>query len=221
MTDSHEFNFADRNVEKKTDEEKCKLQNIYLNIINNYIRNYYLFKMGLVPHDIMPVGTVRPYDILLLLVVGAGFEFVTRLLLIFLKRKSAAIRQREYTFKSLESKVKKSRALGPQAFVETSKLERQYLTEQKKLNDLAEQRTRDFEQKERLIKKIGMVLNVIVFFCWYGVSIMEFSGERIVLPSSDVIMSRQDSEDAAVSTHDAYFFPLIYLGMGVRLSKIG
>ena len=45
--------------------------------------------MGLVPHDIMPVGTVRPYDILLLLVVGAGFEFVTRLLLIFLKEYSA------------------------------------------------------------------------------------------------------------------------------------
>ena len=25
MTDSHEFNFADRNVEKKTDEEKCTI----------------------------------------------------------------------------------------------------------------------------------------------------------------------------------------------------
>lgn len=88
--------------------------------------------MGLVPHDVMPIGTIRPYDILLLLAVGAIFEVVTRSMLILFKRKPDAIRKREYALKALDKKLKLSRALGPQAFVETSKLERQYLAEEKK-----------------------------------------------------------------------------------------
>ena len=65
----------------------------------------------------MPVGTVRPYDILILLAIGAIFEFATRILLLFYKRKPDSIRKREYALKVLEQRVKKSRALGPPSFV--------------------------------------------------------------------------------------------------------
>jgi hypothetical protein len=62
-------------------------------------------------------------------------------------------------------------------------------------------------------------LNSIVFFCWYGVPVMEFSGERVLSP--DMILSRKESQDAAISAFDAYLFPLSYLGIGVKISKLG
>ena len=112
----------------------------------------------------MPIGAVRPYDILILLAVGATFEFCTRLSLVSSKRKPGSIRKREFALKDLEKRVKKSRALGPHAFVETSKLERQLLAEEKKLNDLAETRQKTLKKKENMIKKISTLLNFIVFF---------------------------------------------------------
>jgi hypothetical protein len=175
--------------------------------------------MGLIPHNLMPVGTVRPYDILILLAIGATFEFATRILLLFYKRKPDSIRKREYALKVLEKRVKKSRALGPPSFVETSKLERQLLAEEKKLTELAEKRTVKLEQNEKLIKNLGYALNIIVLFCWYGVPVMEFSGERILSP--DMILSRKESQDAAISAFDSYLFPLSYLGIGVKISKLG
>ncbi|OEU17452.1 hypothetical protein FRACYDRAFT_237870 [Fragilariopsis cylindrus CCMP1102] len=175
--------------------------------------------MGLIPHNLMPVGTVRPYDILILLAIGAIFESATRILLLFYKRKPDSIRKREYALKVLEQRVKKSRALGPPSFVETSKLERQMLAEEKKLTELAEKRTVKLEQNEKLIKNLGYAFNIIVLFCWYGVPVMEFSGERILSP--DMILSQKESQNAAISAFDAYLFPLSYLGIGVKISKLG
>jgi hypothetical protein len=175
--------------------------------------------MGLIPHNLMPVGTVRPYDILILLAIGAIFEFATRILLLFYKRKPDSIRKREYALKVLEQRVKKSRALGPPSFVETSKLERQMLAEEKKLTELAEKRTVKLEQNEKLIKNLGYAFNILVLFCWYGVPVMEFSGERILSP--DMILSQKESQNAAISAFDAYLFPLSYLGIGVKISKLG
>mmetsp|Transcript_13687 Transcript_13687/g.28677 ORF Transcript_13687/g.28677 Transcript_13687/m.28677 type:complete len:243 (-) Transcript_13687:2954-3682(-) len=88
--------------------------------------------MGYLPHPSMPIGAVRPNDIIILLVIGAVFELVTRYSLVSYRRKPNIIRQRESALKELEQRVKKSRALGPHAFVETSKLERQLLAEKKK-----------------------------------------------------------------------------------------
>jgi len=175
--------------------------------------------MGLLPQTIIPVGTVRPYDILILLAIGVSFEFVTRLLLLYCKRKSDSIRLREYSLKDLEKKVKNSRAMGPQAFVATSKLERQLLAEEKKLSELTEKRNQKLEQNKKMIKNIGIALNVVVFFCWYGVPVLELSGERILSPN--VIHSRKECQDAAISAFDAHLFPLSYLGIGVKITKLG
>ena len=167
----------------------------------------------------MPIGTIRPYDIMILLAIGATFELVTRISLLPYKRKPDSVRQREYALKDLEKRVKKSRALGPHAFVETSKLERQLLAEQKKLNDLAETRQKKLEQNEKFIGKIGMLVNLVVFLCWYGVPVMEFSGDRTLTP--DVLLSRTESAEAAVSAFQSQMFPLNFLGLGIRLSKLG
>jgi len=175
--------------------------------------------MGYLPHPPMPIGAVRPYDILILLAIGATFEFVSRISLASYKRKPDSIKTREYALKDLDKRVKKSRALGPHAFVETSKLERQLLAEEKKLNDLAETRQKALAKNEKMIGKISMAINFVVFLCWYGVPMMEFTGDRVLSP--DVLLSRKESAEAAVSAFNMYFFPLSYLGMGIRISKLG
>mmetsp|Transcript_13699 Transcript_13699/g.22003 ORF Transcript_13699/g.22003 Transcript_13699/m.22003 type:complete len:209 (-) Transcript_13699:134-760(-) len=175
--------------------------------------------MGYVPHPAMPVGTLRPNDIVLLLAIGAGFELVTRLVLIFFKRKPDSIRKREVALKALDKRVKKSRAMGPKAFVETSKLERQQLAEEKALAENAETRRKTLERYERLAKNMGMFLNLIVFLLWYGIPIMEFSGDRILSP--DVVLTKTESQEAAISAFEACLFPLSYVGMGLKISKWG
>mmetsp|Transcript_6263 Transcript_6263/g.17867 ORF Transcript_6263/g.17867 Transcript_6263/m.17867 type:complete len:209 (-) Transcript_6263:2573-3199(-) len=175
--------------------------------------------MGYLPHPSMPIGAVRPMDIIILLVVGAAFELATRLSLLSYKRKPNTIREREYALKDLEKRVKKSRALGPHAFVETSKLERQLLAEERKLCDLAEKRKKALESGEKLVGRVGMALNFIIFLCWYGVPVMEFSADRVL--SLDALLSRKESADVVISAFNAYLFPLTYLGMGVRISKWG
>jgi hypothetical protein len=175
--------------------------------------------MGYIPHPSMPIGAVRPYDILILLAIGATFELVTRILLVSYKRKPASMRKREYALKDLDKRMRKSRTLGSHAFVETSKMERELLAEEKSLTDLAETRQKAVEKNQKLIGRIGMALNFVVFLCWYGVPVMEFSGDRVLSPG--VLLSRKDSAEAAISAFTSYLFPLSYLGMGVRISKLG
>lgn len=167
----------------------------------------------------MPIGAVRPYDILILLAIGAILELTSRLSLFSSKIKPASIRKREYDLKELEKKVKKSRALGPHAFVETSKLERQQLAEEKKLTELSETRQKALQEKEKLVKRVGTLVYALVFVVWFGVPVMEFSGERLLTPG--VLLSRAESAEAAISAFGAYLFPLNLMGMGIRVSKLG
>lgn len=175
--------------------------------------------MAYIPHPAMPIGAVRPYDILILLAIGAILELSTRLSLFSSKIKPASIRKREYDLKELEKKVKKSRALGPHAFVETSKLERQQLAEEKKLSEVAETRQKALAEKEKLVKRIGNLVYLLVFVIWFGVPIMEFSGERLLTPG--VLLSRTESAEAAIAAFGTYLFPLNLMGMGIRIQKLG
>jgi hypothetical protein len=167
----------------------------------------------------MPVGAVRPNDIFLLLAIGAMYEFVVRLILLFVKRKPTAIKRREVALKGLEIRVKKSRALGPSAFVETSKLERQQLAEEKALSELSQQRQARSEQVQRLVRNAGYTLSLLVFIVWYRVPVLEFSADRIF--SSDTIMTQSERQEAAISSFEMFLFPLSYIGMGIRVSKWG
>ena len=175
--------------------------------------------MGVIPHPTMPVGTIRPNDIFLLLAIGATYEFVVRSILLFVKRKPTSIRQREVALKGLEIRVKKSRTKGPSAFVETSKLERQQLAEEKALSEASEQRRATSEQFERLARNAGYTLSLLVFVLWYGVPVLEFSADRVF--SSDTIMTQLERQESAISSFEMFLFPLSYIGMGIKVSKWG
>jgi hypothetical protein len=174
---------------------------------------------GYVPHPTMPVGHLRPNDIMLLLSFGAILEFTTRVfLLLFIKRKPSSTKKREVALKALSRRVKKSCALGPPAFVETSKLERQEMAEEKALAELAEKRRKTTEKWQKHVKNAFMVLNLIIFLIHYGIPMMEFSGHRI---APEEILTPMESQEAAISTFEACLFPLSYVGIGIKVSKWG
>jgi hypothetical protein len=175
--------------------------------------------MGVIPHPTMPVGTIRPNDIFLLLAIGATYEFIIRLLLLITKRKPASIKQREVALDLLAIRVRKSRALGPPAFVETSKLERQQLAEEKALSELSQERQSRSELYQRLARNAGYTLSLLVFIMWYGVPVLEFSSDRIFTP--DKILTQSERQEAAISSFEMFLFPLSYIGMGIKVSKWG
>lgn len=112
--------------------------------------------MGYIPRPDLPIGSVRPTDMLVLLVAGAVWEVIMRSLLWKHKSKPTSIRIRERKLKELEKRVRKSRDLGPSAFVETSKLERLQLAEEKALATLAEERQAALAAWNKLSRNLNL-----------------------------------------------------------------
>jgi hypothetical protein len=96
-----------------------------------------------IPHPAVVLSNIRVNDIWLLLSVGAVYELGCRLYVLFLvKMKPDALLKKEQYLKQLTMRTNNARKLGPPAFVETSKLERQVLSLEKELNTIYEQRKR-------------------------------------------------------------------------------
>lgn len=176
--------------------------------------------MGFVPHQELPLGVVRPMDIYCLLLAGAAWELAVRLLLLNLKRKSSSLIQREKALKALDAKVLQSRKLGPQAFVETSKLEREQLSEQKALATLAEQRTQTVAHWQRNTRNLTTILSALIFVIYYGIPVLELAADQIA-PRSGEILSEDRAEQLAVQALQGFLFPIGFVGIGMRISKMG
>lgn len=89
--------------------------------------------MTFLPHAPIVLSQIRVNDIWLLLAVGAVFEISCRLVMLAVKIKPAWLVQKEAELQRLNTVTAAKRKLGPQAFVETSKLERQVLALEKEL----------------------------------------------------------------------------------------
>lgn len=178
-----------------------------------------------IPHPILPLSGIRITDIQLLLLVGAIWELLVRCVMLLIKRKPKSIRAREGKLMALEKQIIKSRALGPQAFVETSKLERQQLAEQKALAASSEQRKGRVEQFGKLTRNMDVALCVLIVVLFYGIPLMEFTGDKLVLSSMDAaptrILTQEQAEEKAIEAFRAFMFPITYLGFGVRISRWG
>ena len=176
--------------------------------------------MPYIPHPTLPVGHLRTYDTVVLLAFGAISEFVGRCVLIVQKRKPTAVRKREAALKDLERLVVKKRALGPSAFVETSKLERQQLAEEKALGVLKEERQTKLKKLEKSARNINMMLTFLIFILWFGIPILEFSAHRLNIPVGD-LLSLEESQDIAISAFKSFLFPISSVGMGIKISRLG
>eukprot|EP00934_Nitzschia_sp_Nitz4_P005829 Nitzschia sp. Nitz4//scaffold130_size63480//6421//7002//NITZ4_006238-RA/size63480-processed-gene-0.74-mRNA-1//1//CDS//3329535156//5819//frame0 len=155
-----------------------------------------------------------------LLVCGAVWELVVRGWLMTLKKKPASIRKREAQWKQLERQVKKSRDLGPQAFVETAKLERQHLSEGKELESLAEQRKASVAQWEGRFRSMNMAIYTLIFVVFYGVPVMELTADRIA-PLGGELLTLEQAQTLATKSMQGFLFPLSYVGFALRIAKFG
>jgi hypothetical protein len=161
--------------------------------------------MPLIPHPPLYLTQIRVLDIWLLLFLGAIWELITRLVLFRQKRKPASLVEKENRLMQLDRK------LGPSAFVETSKLERQVLALEKELEQIRENRKEKSEVLEKkYVKRSSMLLSLLVFVLYYGVPLL-------TVEAVDVGNSEADRKVYLKSL----LFPLASMGMAARLSRLG
>jgi len=153
---------------------------------------------------------------LFLLALGAVSEVIFRLALLLIKRKPESLRKKEDYFFKVQYDTKMKQQLGPSAFVETSKLERQLLVLDKELKQAYEDRQAAREKAERFLMKYGRnSIALCVFILYYGVPIVTFSGGL-----SGEAIARTD-EEVPAAFHKAIMFPLSFIGLGYKISKWG
>lgn len=177
--------------------------------------------MGFIPHPEIPLASIRSADMFLLLVAGATWEILLRAILWNHKKKPTSVKLRELKLKDLEKKVKISRDKGIPAFVETSKLERQMLAEEKELAALAEARQADLAVWEKLSRNLNLGLCAIILFVYYGIPLLEFSPLMVTPPNSGELFTVEQAAVAAERAMQSFLFPLSFVGIGVRISKWG
>jgi hypothetical protein len=98
--------------------------------------------MAFLPHAPIVLSQIRVNDLWFLLATGAVWEIFARVFVLFTKIKPDWLVQKEQQLRALNIQTAAKRKLGPQAFVETSKLERQVLALEKELATVQEGRKR-------------------------------------------------------------------------------
>lgn len=136
--------------------------------------------------------------------------------MIFAKRKSSSLIKKEDQFFKLQYETHKKRQLGPSAFVETSKLERQLLSLDKELQQIYQDRQVSKAKMEKILLKYGRnIVALLVFMFYYGVPIVTFSGGHT---DGDILSL---DEKISSSFYKAILFPLSVIGLGFKISRWG
>ena len=180
----------------------------------------------IIPHPEIPLGEIRPLDMLGLLLLGGLWELVSRLIVLTNIRKPRSLRTQEQRYRALQYETNQKRKLGPQAFVETSLLERQVLAEEKALVDTYEQRKLRLANTQKIVQNANRILAIVVAFCFFRVPMLTIDGTKVVELSSSsteetLIFTTEQAASRGASWYKAFLFPLSYIGMGIRFSKFG
>lgn len=96
--------------------------------------------MALLPHATIFLSQIRVNDIWFLLAVGFVWEAFARCMVLTANRKPQWLIQKQAQLQELQRNTNAKRKLGPQAFVETSKLERQVLALERELTGILDGR---------------------------------------------------------------------------------
>ena len=180
-----------------------------------------------IPHSNVPIEAIRPNDILLLLFLGFVTEILRRAILRQVKLPSTQSIERRRKLTQLRYETNEMKKLGPSAFVETSKLERKVLSLEKSLKDEEEFRKKNVESVEKVLKRISFILNVAIFLAYYGIPLLTIDGFRIPLVNPELVKGLNDESGGGMDVvHATAFmkgimFPLSYVGMGMKISKLG
>jgi len=169
-----------------------------------------------VPHQAIPLLEIRPFDIWSLLCIGVVLEIISRGLSFSAKSKSPTEKTAEQLLVQLNFEAAQKRRLGPSAFVETSKLERQVLSKEKELAKLVASRKSKSEQVAKLVKNGSLILYAVVAALYYSMPILKIDGTRL----NDDQVSLID-EDLAMGYLQGFLFPLSYVGLGMKVARFG
>jgi hypothetical protein len=107
---------------------------------------------------------------------------------------------------------------GFSAFVETSKLERQVLAEEKAMSQIYQDRKAQLTVIKKLFKNIGLALSFVIFFVYYGIPVVTMDGSLI---ETNEILSAEGASLKGAAFTKAFMFPISYVGLGMRLSRWG
>mmetsp|Transcript_6160 Transcript_6160/g.8727 ORF Transcript_6160/g.8727 Transcript_6160/m.8727 type:complete len:207 (+) Transcript_6160:165-785(+) len=174
----------------------------------------------MIPHPSIPVGQIRPSDIMILLGLGTVYEIISRTLAHVGKSKSSSMVTLELELKELQYETARKRRLGQAAFVETSKLERQVLAKEKELEKQQELFQTRTDKVARMVKYSGLAVYLLVFCVYYGIPMLTIDGMRVDredLDGEDAL----NSDDRAVAFLNTIMFPISYVGFGVKISRLG
>jgi hypothetical protein len=170
----------------------------------------------MIPHPAIPVLDIRPADMALLLGMGATLEVLSRGVAHLVGCKSEKEIALETELTSLNLQTAKSRRKGQSAFVETSKLERQILNAEKSLSSHQANRQGRVEKISKVIRTASLSLYLLVFVLYFGISMLSFDGMKI--DSQDL---ESTAESRARSFHQGLLFPISYIGMGIKIARLG
>jgi len=173
-----------------------------------------------IPHSPIPIASIRPNDILFLLAIGGVMETLTR----SSRGRSPAEKKSIKKLNALRYEVARLKTLGPSTFVETSKLERKVLLQEKELVKIEEEREKKKTVTTKRTKIIKMILNIFIFALYYGVPLLAIDRIRVV-EMKDNTPGMDFDEDLEMAIAGSYWkgvlFPLGYIGFGMKLARFG
>jgi hypothetical protein len=122
------------------------------------------------------------------------------------------------------SQVTAHRRLGPAAFVETSKLERQVLVLEKELELAEARRKQRHEASETILLRRGtMQLALLIWVLYYAVPLVtvDDSAYAATTSSSDSIAAAAAASTTTGAFVKTLMFPIASVGFGFRISRWG
>lgn len=185
--------------------------------------------MGFIPHASIPIHSIRPNDIIFLLLIGFLTELTKRLILRSVKLRSSSEKKLSDQLVLLRYETAHKRSLGPSAFVETSKLERRVLTMEKELSDAVASRKLKVTKMEKRLKYAGYAIAFFIFILYYGIAMIVIDGIKVANDHPHIVSgtgSTTAGDDSVDMIHAATFlkgmlFPISYIGLPMKISKLG
>jgi hypothetical protein len=179
------------------------------------------FLMTLFQYPQIPYLVVHSADIVLLLSIGAIYELLLRLYKHSKERRTPHERKINVHLATLKYEAARKRALGPSAFVETSKLERAVLATEKELTKITNERGARTAVAAKRVKTCNLICNVIVLLTYWGVAMVAIDGSRIEDASGEYELNEMTDDERAAAFWKGFLFPLSYHGLGYKISQYG
>jgi hypothetical protein len=168
----------------------------------------------------IPILEIRTLDVAVLLLVGFVWEAATRIVVATVQAQSQAERLADTELLQLQYVTAQKRRLGPSAFVETSKLERQVLAKEKALEELVTIRNTRTARINKFVKNSNTALYGLIFVLYYNLSVLSIDGTRLGA-KDEIIRTPLEETELATGYVQGLLFPISFVGIGMRIARYG